>query len=123
MDAEPHLVSVVRRAVSAWLAAMRWPEPQILDIVFAISEVVSNSVEHAYRDLRSGRVTVELVEERSADDRVIRVVVTDFGRWRPGRSDRDRGNGLALIHAIVDSLRVHTDDSGTRVAMCASALR
>ncbi len=115
VDAEPHLLSVLRHAVHHWLMAMRWPELAAEEIVFAIGEAVSNSVEHAYRDLRAGRVTVDLTS--LAEPRAMHVVVTDFGRWRPHLPDPARGNGLALLDAIVAWSRVETDETGTRVTM------
>jgi anti-sigma regulatory factor (Ser/Thr protein kinase) len=123
VDADPHLVGVVRRTVTAWLAAMRWPEPHTAGPVFALSEAVSNSVEHAYRNLRAGRIVVDLAVEGTEDARTLRVMVTDFGSWRGGRPGADRGNGLALIHSLVDSLDVDSDDTGTRVAMCIAVAR
>lgn len=117
VDAAPHLVAVVRRAVTTWLAAVRWPEPDITGPVFAISEAVSNSVEHAYRDLRLGWIAVDVGVDDSDKTRVLRILVTDFGSWREGRPGADRGNGMALMRALVDTLDVDTDEDGTRIAM------
>jgi anti-sigma regulatory factor (Ser/Thr protein kinase) len=115
LDADPHLLSVLRHAVQNWLTAMKWPELAAEELVFAISETVSNSVEHAYRDLRAGRVIVEMTE--CVQPRAMHIVVTDFGRWRPHLPDPTRGNGLALMNAIVAWSRIETDDNGTRVTM------
>jgi serine/threonine-protein kinase RsbW len=119
MDADPHLVSVLRHAVQSWLAVMRWPRPAADELVFAISEAVSNSVEHAYRDISTGSVTVDItaVVDAQAGARAIDVVVTDFGRWRPHRPDPTRGNGLPLMKAVMATSRVETDGTGTRVTM------
>ena len=117
-DAEPHLVGVVRFAVSTWLAAVRWPADAADELVFAISEATSNCVEHAYRGLESGRMSVDLTA--LTGPRAMEVVVTDFGQWRPERPDPGRGNGLALITALTAWSRVETDDTGTRVRMCSN---
>lgn len=117
LDAEPQLVGVVRHAARRWLTAVQWPEQETGELVFAISEALSNSVEHAYCEPRPGRVTLDLAVEHAGDRRTVRAVITDFGRWRKVRPRRDRGNGLALIKTLVGGLRVDSDDAGTRVAM------
>ncbi|MGI5132119.1 ATP-binding protein [Pseudonocardia sp. CA-107938] len=114
-DAEPHLVGVVRFAVSTWLSAVRWPASAADELLFAIGEAASNCVEHAYRGLEVGRMTVDVT---AVDEpRAMHVVVTDFGRWRPQRPDAGRGNGLILINGLMAWSRVETDDAGTRVRM------
>jgi hypothetical protein len=120
VDAEPHLLSVLRHAVQTWLAAMRWPRPAAEELVFAIREAVSNSIEHAYRDIRAGRVTLDMTIV--AEPRAMHVVVTDFGRWRPHRPGPTRGNGLALMNAVVAWSHIETDDAGTRVTMRSAPL-
>ena len=117
LDAEPHLAGVARLATRRWLAALHWPESSTAELVFAIGEAVGNSIEHAYREPRPGRVIVDLAVESVIDGRVARAVVTDFGRWRRVQPRRDRGNGLALIRTVVRWLRIDSDDDGTRVAM------
>lgn len=121
VDADPHLLSVVRHCVQHWLRAMTWPGPDAEELAFAISEAVSNSIEHAYRDLHVGRVTVDLT--RAVDPRAMHVVVTDFGSWRPQRPDPARGNGLAMMNAVVAWMRIDTDNTGTRVTMCSAPMR
>lgn len=118
VDAEPQLVSLVRYTVSTWLSAVRWPAAAAEELVFAISEALSNCVEHAYRDLAGGRMTVDI--RAVGRPRAMHVVVTDFGRWRPERPTRGRGNGLALISAMMAWSRVETDEAGTRVTMCSN---
>jgi anti-sigma regulatory factor (Ser/Thr protein kinase) len=118
-DAEPHLVSVVRHTVSTWLSAVRWPAGAAEELVFAIGEATSNCVEHAYRGLVAGRMTVDVTAV--GEPRAMQVVVTDFGRWRPERPG-NHGNGLALIGAMMAWSRIETDDGGTRLTMCSSPI-
>src|SRR3954471_9852136 len=56
-DVELHLVlgatwvapSIARERVEEWLRAQQWPPAQADELVLAVSEAVSNSVEHGYR--------------------------------------------------------------------------
>lgn len=111
------MVGIARFVVGTWLAAVHWPAANAEELVFVISEAVSNSVEHAYRDLHAGQVTVELTAVVGTPSRQMLVVVTDFGRWRPAHPAPGRGNGLLLIRSIVDRISIETDDAGTRVIM------
>lgn len=117
IDAVPQLVPVVRRAVANWLGAAGWPGFAADELVVAVSEAVTNSVEHAYRERPVGRVAVEVTVRVAGGFRQVDLVVTDFGRWWPGDPDPLRGNGLALIRALTADSAVETDERGTRVAM------
>jgi hypothetical protein len=72
---------------------------------------------HARAGSRS--IAVESTDEKQVG---CVVVVTDFGCWRKGQPRRDRGNGLALIKAMVGWLHVDSDEAGTRVAMRSAAV-
>jgi anti-sigma regulatory factor (Ser/Thr protein kinase) len=48
LPADPITSSVTRQRVREWLAAWSWPADQLDDIVLAVSEAVSNAIEHAY---------------------------------------------------------------------------
>ena len=126
IDGEPWLLSVARHALVRWLETHRWHRDDVDDLVFAISEAVSNSIEHAYRGAETGRVSIELELRHGHDGPAgpdeqrpvqVRAVVTDCGSWRPAGTDRRRGNGVPLMRAMTDTVEVTTDDAGTRVAM------
>lgn len=116
--AEPVQIGLVRHVAARFLHDAGWPGDQIQDVVFVVSEAVSNSVEHAYRGLDAGRVAVDLTCDA---DRVV-VVVTDQGSWRPDAPVQQRGSGLDLIRTLSESVEVATGVSGTRVTVvCVSA--
>jgi anti-sigma regulatory factor (Ser/Thr protein kinase) len=56
LAADPVVASVVRDEVGRWLTVLGWPADQGEDIVLAVSEAVSNAIEHAYWD--SNQLTV-----------------------------------------------------------------
>jgi anti-sigma regulatory factor (Ser/Thr protein kinase) len=124
--------SIARDRLERWLRGLAWPRGQREDLVLALSEAVSNSVEHGYGiaagatssgDAGAGAVEVRarlLVEGGGA--RRIRLVVRDGGRWRePVAPSRFRGHGLAIIRACADEMVVDGDDAGTTLTLSSRA--
>jgi hypothetical protein len=48
LPADPISIPMARAQVRRWLAEFSWPAVKLDDIVLAVSEAVSNAVEHAY---------------------------------------------------------------------------
>jgi serine/threonine-protein kinase RsbW len=115
----------VRAELRRWLVAQAWPAAQTQDLVCAVNEAVTNSVEHAYPvvGFAGGVVTVsaELVE---ADDggRRVQVRVADDGWWRPRDEPLARPEhfGLQLIERLMDEVSVRRGEigaAGTEIVM------
>jgi anti-sigma regulatory factor (Ser/Thr protein kinase) len=116
----PAVAASVRKArhdVTHWLTehcdgalAARLP-----DVALAVSEGVSNVVNHAYADGKAGEIRVDV---RSEDDGV-HVVIEDDGCGMVPRADSPgAGLGLPLIAAVAERLDTSTrPGSGTRLAM------
>ncbi|GJF04739.1 MULTISPECIES: ATP-binding protein [Pseudonocardia] len=118
VEAEPHRLGLVRHAVEVWLTAVRWPRGATSPIVFAVSEIVSNSIEHAYPIEPPGPVRIALaVEVVSPGCERIRVVVSDRGRWRTAGPEPGRGNGLPLVETLCPAVEVVTGAEGTRLTL------
>jgi serine/threonine-protein kinase RsbW len=129
----PELVapSIARERFERWLRDLRWPSGQSDDLVLALSEAVSNSIEHGYgihpgpapHALGEGTVEVRarvLVEAN--DGRRITLTVRDHGRWRePVGPARFRGHGLSIIRACADEFSINGDDSGTTLRLTSRA--
>ena len=49
---------MARERVEAWLVRQRWPAEESHDIVYAVSEAVTNVCEHAYHLQQAGTVEV-----------------------------------------------------------------
>ncbi len=98
-------------AARAWLRALG-PGERDQDVVeLAVSELVANSVEHAYPAGQPGpvRLTLEL-----GADGVLLVEVCDDGYWEavPAVPPATTGRGLWLIGTVLDELSI--DRRGTR---------
>ncbi len=112
MPAEPVALAALRRSLRRWLAACKATDDESNDIVLACSEALANAIEHAYGP---GDAEVEM-DAAFTGDRVS-IVVRDFGRWREPRGN-NRGRGLTLIQAMMDSVSVAAgDEEGTEVRM------
>jgi anti-sigma regulatory factor (Ser/Thr protein kinase) len=118
--AVPQAPATARREVRSWLFARGWPEEDIDDLVLALSEAITNAVEHAYPPTGlNGRIdlTVRLLTEDDGSTRVM-ATVTDHGRWRiPTSSPGYRGRGLGMMRALTDSVELTAGSMGTRVTM------
>jgi anti-sigma regulatory factor (Ser/Thr protein kinase) len=113
--ADPVQLIFFRAGLNAWLRGLRWPEPERIDAVLAISEACTNSVEHAYPAGEPGHVDVtgRLVVDETA--RRIIVAVRDEGRWRTRAGGR--GYGLTTVRECMAEVRIRHDAEGTVVTM------
>ena len=113
--AVPDSVPAARRVVMAHLSAADTPDPPLNDIALALSEAVSNVVNHAYVGMKPGpiRVRVELGPEE------IEVIVEDDGSGMVPRPDSPGlGLGMPLIASLADRFDIRARrGGGTRLCM------
>jgi serine phosphatase RsbU (regulator of sigma subunit)/anti-sigma regulatory factor (Ser/Thr protein kinase) len=118
----------VRAELKRWLVARAWPEEDREDLVFAVSEAVSNAAEHAYRSNGSSApervVAVVVTEMIDSGGRRAKAVVDDVGVWRSATSGQEfRGRGLRMIGALMEACDVNSRPAGTRVTMISRPVR
>ena len=111
-----------RQVLSRWLAAVcgRSAHCDLTDdLVFAVSEAVTNCVDHAYRDREPGDIRVEgSVSASVGEPRAVTVEVSDDGAWiEPARDPGFRGRGLEMIRSSVSSLTMVAGRCGTTLTM------
>jgi anti-sigma regulatory factor (Ser/Thr protein kinase) len=120
LNADATAPSVIRRLLRRWLANAQWPTYDAEDLVYVVSEAVSNCIEHGYRDLdHAGPVEVTAEEELvSVRQRRVVITVADHGRWRPlSTAPANRGRGMPLMRALTHSLEIDRTRTGTRVTL------
>lgn len=121
LAADPVVASVARDEVGQWLTALCWLAGQREDIVLALSEAVSNAIEHAYLDQAVGSVTITGGLETAPDGwRRVTVVVRDYGRWRPiPIQHENRRLGIPIMWACMDAVTIghSADQVGTLVVL------
>ncbi len=102
--AEAGNVLPVRRAFATWLHQV---DPALIDgndLLLAVVEAVTNSVEHAYREDTPGPVRFRATLRA---DGIVECQVTDHGRWqRPNPAAGNRGHGLMVASQVVDAMRI-----------------
>ncbi|HYH30974.1 MAG TPA: ATP-binding protein [Pseudonocardia sp.] len=114
--ADPVQLMFFRGGLNAWLQQLRWPEPDRIDAVLAVSEACENAVRHAYEAGEPGEVDVVGRLVAGPDGRQIVVTVRDEGSWRAptGRP----GLGLRTIDECMAQVRIrHEGGGGTVVTM------
>jgi anti-sigma regulatory factor (Ser/Thr protein kinase) len=126
--------SIARDRVRRWLTAHRWSPAQVDDLVLAVSEAVSNSVEHGYgmptedadhSTLDASSSTVKLAGQIITDADGIRRVeftIRDHGRWTPPDGPSSRGHGMTLMRACTDAVTIEHTTAGTTVVLRSRAL-
>jgi anti-sigma regulatory factor (Ser/Thr protein kinase) len=112
MPADPLTLTAMRRSLRRWLAQCNASDAECNDIVLACNEAFANAIEHAY-----GPADGSVEMDATLADHEISITVRDFGRWREPRG-HNRGRGLGLIEAVMDSVNVTRGDTeGTQVRM------
>jgi anti-sigma regulatory factor (Ser/Thr protein kinase)/anti-anti-sigma regulatory factor len=120
MQADRTASAAVAVELERWLAAVDAGPSDQAALRHAMIELVSNAIEHAYRQRPPGPVTVH------ADlhpDGYAAVTVADQGRWREpadvieetraNGDSRFRGLGLAMVWETVDEFTLDHDTAGT----------
>jgi PAS domain S-box-containing protein len=102
----------LRASLHSWLDS-RGLSASLRDaVVLATNEACSNAIEHAYRDLLAGEVTV-LVQEV---ERKLMVTVRDYGRFiRTTGSPTNRGRGTAIMENLTLGFSRDSGPYGTTV--------
>jgi anti-sigma regulatory factor (Ser/Thr protein kinase) len=122
VPADGRAPGLVRAELGRWLAAQAWPDEDLEDLVFAVSEAVSNAAEHAYRSTGSSEaervVAVVVTEVIDSSGRRAKAVVDDVGAWRLGTPGQEyRGRGLRMISTLMEAVDVDRRPVGTRVTI------
>ncbi len=113
LPARPERLAGLRREMRGWLAAVGVGPDDTADILLACGEAVANAVEHAFPGV-AGELAVEL---RVAAGWELTLRVTDTGQWRLVPTPGDRGRGLPVMRAVMDSIGVDSGMDGTVVTM------
>jgi anti-sigma regulatory factor (Ser/Thr protein kinase) len=104
-------VGAARHAVGEFANDLGAPDA---DVRLAVSEAVSNSVTHAYRDREPGTVTIVCREE----PKLLTITVADDGTgMRPNFESPGLGLGIPLITKLASEVRFDSSEEGTTVSM------
>jgi GAF domain-containing protein/anti-sigma regulatory factor (Ser/Thr protein kinase) len=109
--ATPASLATIRHLLRRWLVSRGATDDEAYDIVVACQEACANAVEHAY-DSHTAEFEVEALHA----DGGVTLTVSDRGRWRPPRG-QNRGRGIPMMRALVDTVDVHQTPDGTAVVL------
>ncbi len=114
-DATPTAITELRRGLGTWLDERGLGDMRS-EIELAVSELLANVVEHAYRTSTPGRMIVEAVTD-PVDPRSLCVAVIDDGHWSSQIVDTVRGRGLTIVDRVASATEVRRDGHGTVVRL------
>jgi PAS domain S-box-containing protein len=112
LPAAPAQLSRMRHTATDWLARIGASDEEAREIAVAVNEAAANAIEHAY-----GLFDADFLVEADQTGDLVEFVVRDFGHWRTRSDPGDRGRGLDLARALMDSVEVETGDDGTTVRL------
>lgn len=110
VPAVPESLKDIRAAVRRWFSAAGIGGDLAGDLLLAVGEAATNSVEHAYGPA-GGSVYLWL---EKLDGEIV-ITVRDTGHWRPARG-KNRGRGLTLMGKCGD-VQVDRGEEGTTVVI------
>jgi anti-sigma regulatory factor (Ser/Thr protein kinase) len=115
-DADPTAMRQVRQMLRGWLADHSIVDPQQSNLLVAVNEAITNSIEHAYKGENG---PVRLTWRASTEH--VELVIVDQGIWQ-GTHDPmlGAGRGLAVMHAFVDDVAFNLGPDGTTVRLLAN---
>ncbi len=112
-SAVPIAAPIARAIVEREISHLGIDDERRFGVLVALGEAIANAIEHAYRGAAGGLIRLEL--ENQADQLVM--TVEDFGRWRPFVRRGDRGRGIDLMHAFVDSVQIFSTRQSTKIVL------
>jgi serine/threonine-protein kinase RsbW len=108
--------TAARHAISDFLHAHDADPRALGDVLLALSEVVTNSVIHGYRERPGGEVAVEA---QHWQDRLLLSVADCGGGMAPRHDSPGLGLGLPLVGRIANRVDIECPaGGGTLVSMC-----
>jgi anti-sigma regulatory factor (Ser/Thr protein kinase) len=117
LAAIPTHVTTSRREFGHWLRTVAPTPLRADDILLAVSEAVTNAIEHGSGCDAGKRVSIRA----SIRNEALSVTVRDFGRWIPASQNLasriHRGRGLILINEFADKVDIVRTGNGTRITM------
>ena len=90
-------LGALRRMLRRWLAEGGASPEDVAAVTMAANEAWENAIEHAHA---FAPVPISVAFERRDDE--VFITTHDVGGGTPGKSDPDRGRGLALMEALMD---------------------
>ncbi|MRG87212.1 anti-sigma B factor RsbW [Salinibacillus xinjiangensis] len=121
IPAKPEYVGIVRLTISGIANRLGFSFEEIEDLKVAVSEAITNTVQHAYREVEDGEVTVgfglyydrleTMVSDRGGSFDLSNIK-QKIGPYQPDESIeslKEGGFGLFLIEELMDKVEINND--------------
>jgi anti-sigma regulatory factor (Ser/Thr protein kinase) len=112
-SAVPIVAPIARAIVARAITEFDFDAERRFGVLVALGEAVANAIEHAYRGGKPG--VIRLALERHP--KLLSMIVEDFGHWRPFIRRDDRGRGIELMHAFMDSVQILSTRQSTKIVL------
>lgn len=124
-------VSVVRVAISTFISNVDITIDELMDIKTAVSEAVTNSIEHGYDNILDENSVVEISAYlECGDENVVKIEIKDYGigiddielATSPTYTSKPElehaGMGFTIMESFMDEIQIDsTKDQGTLVTL------
>jgi serine/threonine-protein kinase RsbW len=126
IPADTRYLSVVRRGVRSLAESAGFAREDVADLEVAVSEAVTNSVEHGNPDLEDGGVLVKC--ETTGDYMIVEVEDHSAAESIPLDPEtcdatKERGRGILMMRALMDECCNTRTEHGMRVRMAKAKAR
>ncbi len=111
LPGDPAELAAMRSLLRRWIRHAGGTPRDVAEILSATGEAAANAIEHAGAPAQTPLEIVGTVAGREVD-----ITVRDYGSWRPERAD-ERGRGLVLMRAMMDTVEVTPSPEGTTVRL------
>ena len=112
IPSDPAGLSGLRRRLRTWLELRGLAEEECDDAILAVSEACNNAIEHAYL-LEPGPIHLLLEHPRARSPFAWKTAAA----WHPTAPSFERGRGIPLMRAVMDTAEIEHDGRGTRVML------
>jgi anti-sigma regulatory factor (Ser/Thr protein kinase) len=108
LPTQPEALASMRALLRRWLRGVG-TEHEVAEVLTACGEAATNAIEHA-----GAAGPFEMSGQ--LDGTTVDIEVRDFGAWRAPR-EGDRGRGVSLMEALMDTVEVTPTPEGTTVRL------
>jgi serine phosphatase RsbU (regulator of sigma subunit)/anti-sigma regulatory factor (Ser/Thr protein kinase) len=112
LPSDPADLACLRRRLRIWLELRGLGKGERDDAILAVSEACNNSIEHAYR-VKAGTIRLRLEHCEGA----LAIRIDDRGDWTAPTPSLERGRGIQLMQAVMDTTTIEHDEDGTSVKL------
>ena len=111
LSPDPAELASMRSLLRRWLRHAGASTQEIAELLTATGEAAANAIEHATAPVGSSMEVSGVIAGGEVE-----LTVRDHGSWRPERAD-ERGRGLVLMRALMDSVELTPTAEGTTVRL------